>query len=42
MSDIVQDMQEYTQEIPMLDTWKPNPDQIFTEFKGDYISPLRK
>ena len=37
MSDIVQDMQEYTQEIPMLDTWKPNPDQIFTEFKGDYI-----
>lgn len=37
MSDIVQDIFEYVDEIPMLDKWNPKPEDRFLEFKGDYI-----
>lgn len=37
MSDIIQDIFEYTEEIPMLDKWSPKPEERFVEFKGDYI-----
>ena len=37
MIEVTQDIIEECQEIPMLDAWKPSKDQVFVEFKGDYI-----
>lgn len=37
MSDIIQDIFEYKEDIPMLDEWKANSGDRFVEFKEDYI-----